>query len=414
LACISNILEKTIFFYQKSNDCSIDLLGNSVYYKHWGDDMGDVLRKYTAHVAGLTGVECNIFDIRLKHFPEESFCCRHCANRCDCVNTHLYGCFEAQRWGFRYIYYCPSSFIFVAVPIVNEAGMIESGVVAGPIQMGEWEEDPILETVPELSTAQVNHLSEVLHRLFEDEKAENSFSGSSEVLMREIYQAINPELFACEYPIELEHALQLAIVQGDGSKTRELLNQLLGYIFFHSDNDFRLIKSRVVELIVLLSRSAIRGGAETALIFAQNDDYLRQIERFQTLEQLSVWLTGVIDQFVNYTFSFAEIKHTDTIHKAAAYIRDHCTEKLTVDEIANAVFLSKSYLSSIFRNEMKCNLTSYINLCRVERSKSLLRNGAMSLAEIASTVGFDDQSYFTKVFKKHAGMSPKKYRETGV
>ncbi len=61
---------------------------------------------------------------------------------------------------------------------------------------------------------------------------------------------------------------------------------------------------------------------------------------------------------------------------------------------------------------MNCNISSYINMIRVEKSRSFLLNESISLVDVAGMAGFDDQSYFTKVFKKYTGVSPGKFRES--
>ena len=92
------------------------------------------------------------------------------------------------------------------------------------------------------------------------------------------------------------------------------------------------------------------------------------------------------------------------------YIKTNYREKITLDDVANYAYLSKSYLSKIFKEEMDCTLTAYINKVRVEKSKQLLLDERISLADIAGQVGFEDQSYFTKVFKKVTGISPGKFK----
>ena len=60
---------------------------------------------------------------------------------------------------------------------------------------------------------------------------------------------------------------------------------------------------------------------------------------------------------------------------------------------------------------MHCNFANYVNNLRVEKSKILLMDQSINLIDLAAMVGFEDQSYFTKVFKKVVGVSPGKYRE---
>lgn len=186
---------------------------------------------------------------------------------------------------------------------------------------------------------------------------------------------------------------------------------MLGQIFFHSNGDYSIISVRAKELLVLLSRSAIEGGADIDQIFMLNDSYLLEIENCRNIEQLSFWLTGVINRFVSYVFDLGAVKHTDIIHKITAYINNNYMRKISLDEIAAHVYLSKSYVSKIFKNEMKIGIASFINKVRIEKSKHLILDNSLTLADVANLAGFEDQSYFTKQFKAIVGISPGKYRE---
>ena len=72
-----------------------------------------------------------------------------------------------------------------------------------------------------------------------------------------------------------------------------------------------------------------------------------------------------------------------------------------------------SYLSKIFKEEMDCTFTGYVSRVRIEKSRELLLDGSISIADIAVMVGFEDQSYFTKVFRRTVGVSPGEYRRRG-
>ena len=75
--------------------------------------------------------------------------------------------------------------------------------------------------------------------------------------------------------------------------------------------------------------------------------------------------------------------------------------------------MSPTYFSKLFSEEMGCRFTAYLNKVRVEKSKLLLKGSGIPLVDIAGLVGYEDQSYFTKVFKRVTGVSPGKYRESG-
>ena len=100
----------------------------------------------------------------------------------------------------------------------------------------------------------------------------------------------------------------------------------------------------------------------------------------------------------------------DTINKIKEYVSANYSKKLTLDDIARRVFLSSSYISGIFRAETGKTLSSYINEVRIEKSKALLCETPLSLLDIALLCGFEDQSYFSKVFKTIEGVAPKDYR----
>ena len=147
-------------------------------------------------------------------------------------------------------------------------------------------------------------------------------------------------------------------------------------------------------------------------MFLFNTNYIHEIETFTSLEDLSVWLTGIMHRFVNYSFDFTQVKHSDVVYKVMEYVKANFAKKISLDDIARHVYLSRSYLSSIFKEETGQSLFSYINQVRIEKSKLYLLDNAVGLVDVAALCGFEDQSYFTKVFKKATGVSPKKYRDS--
>ena len=162
---------------------------------------------------------------------------------------------------------------------------------------------------------------------------------------------------------------------------------------------------------MLLSRAAVEGGGDAEQIFGMNFNYLKEINNYKSVEGLAGWLAKVIVRFSDLVFDLRDVKHADAIFQAIQYINKNYSEKVSLDEVAGAVYLSPAYFSKIFKEEMKCNFNSYLNQVRIDKSKNLLLNSKFSLVEIAGMVGYEDQSYFTKVFKRISGLSPGKYRE---
>ena len=84
---------------------------------------------------------------------------------------------------------------------------------------------------------------------------------------------------------------------------------------------------------------------------------------------------------------------------------------MSLNDISGHTKLSVSYLSKVFKDETGTSINSYINQVRIENAKLLLLDERIPLSEVAYLSGFEDQSYFSKVFKKITKVTPGKYRE---
>lgn len=94
-----------------------------------------------------------------------------------------------------------------------------------------------------------------------------------------------------------------------------------------------------------------------------------------------------------------------------AYVDAHIKDKLTVPEIAQQFGISTSYLARVFHQTCGCSLASYTVRRRIGEAQTLLLQTALPISEIAHQVGYDNQSYFTKLFTQLSGVSPLRYRK---
>lgn len=386
------------------------------------------------HLSGLALVQVFGVDVRGKQFLgeqdagfDERWFCRYCRKEgCEPLNLCLYGCNEAYRWNGKYIYYCPMGMVFVASSISDEQGRLCMGLAAGPILMGEPEDYTELDSVfadalkmlPVYSTGRVRNLAETMALLTSGISGRaHSLTGTvayeQEKVLGVLYSAGQKyQSGSYRYPIDSEKKLQAMIYRRDKKGSQELLNELLGHIYFVAEYDLNVMKARAVELAVLISRATIEAGADLNEIFVCNENFIKEIEKLSTVEDIGVWLSTLMHRFIDYSFDFTNIKHSDVVFKAAEYVKNHFAEKITLDDAAEYVALSKSYLSRIFKEETGESLTGFINKVRIDRAKLMLLGNETALIEVASQCGFEDQSYFTKVFKRLVGVSPKRYRES--
>ena len=393
--------------------------------------------KYRQHFSDLLELGCKLVNI-----PEDApaylsprddlkdFCahCTHGKNKG--LTTHLYGCHEAHRWSGKYIYYCPLGLTFVAAAISDNTGATTGGIIVGPIVMGDMQD--VLYDIPApdmawavsqlnvFSTHKVRHISEILSavaaRLADsDRQKRDNPRLNQEKFLYEINvakdQYADGDTKSAEMLLEFERELHYAMLRGEKDSALQMLNEILAHIHVYSNFDVRAIKARLLELLVILSRATIEAGAEPSDTFRLSEDFISQIERYADVDQLALWISDIVRRFVVQAFDLAVVKQSDVVFKTTNYIKRNCAEKLSLDSLAREVFLSKSYLSSVFKKETGISITEYITRVRVEKSKKLLLEDNASLAYISGQCGFKDQSYFTKVFKKETGVSPKRFRD---
>ena len=105
--------------------------------------------------------------------------------------------------------------------------------------------------------------------------------------------------------------------------------------------------------------------------------------------------------------------HSSPVLRAKEYIEEYYMEDLTLQKVADEVGISSSYLSTLFTQELDCGFIDYLNKIRIEHACDYLKQHYFKAYEIAYKVGFRDEKYFSRVFKKQTGMTPSEYRKNG-
>lgn len=99
------------------------------------------------------------------------------------------------------------------------------------------------------------------------------------------------------------------------------------------------------------------------------------------------------------------------IEKASAFISQHLSENISLEDTAQAVNVSAFYLSKLFKEEKNVNYVTYVSDARMEKACSLLKDNSLSIKEISAEVGFNDQNYFSRTFRNKFGMTPTEFRD---
>jgi AraC-like DNA-binding protein/ligand-binding sensor protein len=369
-------------------------------------------------------------------------CSRYCqAGKTDCQfacgEMHRNATEEARRLGGSYIYVCPAGMIFWTSPLYageRFAGTLTSEGVLGTERqeaaenffrlcngaVSKEEINRCLAPVPEKTGDEIKALAQMM-LICADQISGTSSAGCSEGTPAAGSSPV--DITAGGYPMETERMFLASLRRGDIGEARKILKTLLETLYRSAAENFRVFQLRAIELAVLLFRAAAAGSSaggaepdeqkEADADLEANNRYLKKIEEAADFTEVTAILNTILDRMSGKIFSFQGVRHSSALRKAERFIWENYTRKVSLQEIAGASGLSAPYFSTVFKDEMGENLSNYLNRLRVEKAIVMLSETNQAVSEIAQACGFDDQSWFSKIFKSFTGMSPGKYREQG-
>nr|MCR5715549.1 PocR ligand-binding domain-containing protein [Lachnospiraceae bacterium] len=355
-----------------------------------------------------------------------------------CEKEHLKAALRSVDLGESYIFACHAGLNHITFPFIYKEAFL-GAVLVGPFLMEKPDSlllsdiskryhIPLEKTldlyddsaaIPCLVPSKVTHISRLLtysfNGLLQDSQMQLLVNRDKLQQQSKISESIqmykNSGIKApTTYPYEKEKELLTYAKSGNINKSKATLNDLLGYVLFSEGNDLDNIKARAMELSSLLSRVAIEGGAQTDSILRINNRFLKDLSSINNLDNLCLKIQEIVVTFDETMFRRIPGKNGEIIRRAFTYISDNYAHRLTLEEVAAYVHLNPSYFSTLFKQSSGSSFREYLNMVRIEASKHLLESTDYALIDIAVAVGFEDQSYFTKVFKKYTGLTPKQYR----
>ena len=100
-----------------------------------------------------------------------------------------------------------------------------------------------------------------------------------------------------------------------------------------------------------------------------------------------------------------------TVHEVALYLQNHSAQACSLDMLAGRFYISRAYLTRMFKSVTGFTITEYLTVCRIRKARVLLEETELSVTEIASRTGFGNITYFEKVFKEMTHETPLRYRK---
>lgn len=128
---------------------------------------------------------------------------------------------------------------------------------------------------------------------------------------------------------------------------------------------------------------------------------------YHSKEKVANFLNFILFELIDVT----SLKSSNLyVLKIAKYIGEHITEKMSLQSISREIGLTKEYTANIFKKETKTTLTNYINERKMLLAKELILRNEMSLGDLSAYLGYDNYNYFSRLFKRHFGITPTNFK----
>jgi len=212
------------------------------------------------------------------------------------------------------------------------------------------------------------------------------------------------------YAFEKERTLLAHIRAGDRPAAKQILNDMLAAIYLSSPQ-LPVLRARSIEMISCLTRAAIEDNTLLESLIERNHEWTERLLRARSFEDLSRVLMDTLDAFIDAIALHGMNRSNPKVRAALEYVAAHHAKPLSLRVVAAHVGLSSCRLAHLVKACTGRSLTQVLHQVRIRQAQHLLERTTKSCTEIAYEVGFGDQSYFTKLFRRHTGSTPRSHRQ---
>lgn len=321
---------------------------------------------------------------------------------------------ESLRWGQPCMIACPEEKIVWGVPVMRNHQVL-GGIVIPPCSLYDEEGDDTAHYLAEKMTTACNGLLEIVEEYNLTNGAQLQLNRSQTYLERTKAEAIHATKRSFRADIReiylfLEPELLCAMRQGQRTEARKIINRLLLQIYTVGGKNMDALKSFSMELVVMMGRTAMEAGADSGRIMGLHTTRLATLLASRDEEELNHGLSQLLEWLLD------EIEHAPpplkgiALSKALTFMQHQLDQPLDRASVARQCGLSPTYFARMLKKHTGKEFRDLLNHYRTSKACQLLRMTDKKLSEVAQECGFQDQSYFTKVFYRHLGRSPLDFR----
>lgn len=209
----------------------------------------------------------------------------------------------------------------------------------------------------------------------------------------------------------LEQQLMDCMGRGDEEEAIKVLDQINSTERAKlAEDPVRSLKNSLICSCTLYTRSIIKGGALPEDAFSLSDVYILQIEKMKSIPEIKKLEYDMVSSFIDSLKSAKRPVYNYVVNRAITFIDQEILNDFSVERIAKFAGVHPGYLSKVFKESVGITIPEYINHKRMEESKYFLLHSKLSLSDIAHLFKYCNQSYYTSLFKKYMGVTPRQFR----
>lgn len=209
------------------------------------------------------------------------------------------------------------------------------------------------------------------------------------------------------YPSTKEKELIHKIIIGDLKGSLDIFEEMFRLLSVNYNQDIDKIKSRLIELLIVLQRSLPYDIKEKEI---SEHSFLIYMLKIKNIRELQISYTNHLKNIIVSIINSREQELDGLISNAIKYINNNYDKNISLDDVAKETNMSYHYFSKFFKESLGKNFVDYLTELRIDKSKELLKKENISIKEVCYKIGYSDPNYFSKIFKKITGMTPTEYK----
>ncbi len=219
------------------------------------------------------------------------------------------------------------------------------------------------------------------------------------------------EVHRINYPIKEEKLLINGLKTNDIETVEKSICSIFNYYKSGWVNAVDQVTNQIFQLFIVSLRTIMEKGIELDKIYGESFNPYSEFQKNDMLDEMKEWLLRFYNDVIEYNRRHQTYKHEQLMHSVIKYIETSYDKELSLETVAESVYLSPQYFNKLFKDYTGRPFGDYLVNYRLKKASEMLESTALQVNEIAEETGFNSPQYFTRAFRKVYGISPNEYRK---